>query len=179
MACNMETTTENIMFSYDPAGAQGAGSCTRSFETVMTNSLSTGTVVGTPSRVSGTDASTKDICCMQGNTSMDAGLLMACNQETTQENIMYTYDPAASNNEGLCTITFDIVMTNKLSTGAVIGTPTSSPRTGSSHKDDCCTTGNTLTDTVLLMACNMEETIENRVYAYDPSGGPQGTGQCT
>ena len=116
MACVNNTIQENEMFSYDPF-AEGTGLCTRTFETVMTNSLSTGAVVGTPIRTSDSERSTKDNCCMQGNTMMDASLLMACNMMETTENEMFTYDPAGAQGAGSCTRAFDIVVTNSFSDG--------------------------------------------------------------
>ena len=132
LACTTTSSEENEVYSWDPAGQ---GTCTRAFDTVVKNTLSTGEVVGTPTSTPGTEVSTADICCTQGDLMSDSNLLIACITTPTEENEVYTWDPSG---QGTCTRAFDAVVTNTLSTGEVVGTPTSTSSSETSTQDICC-----------------------------------------
>ena len=92
----------------------------------MKNTLQDGvTVIGTPSTVAGESFESADECCKAGVQDSDSDLLLACNMETTEEDIVFSYDTKDKS----CTKRYNEVVSNKLpSDGSVIGIPDSTPR---------------------------------------------------
>ena len=140
MACKMVTTEENATLVYDPSGM----TCMRTFDRVETNFLPSDsvTVVGNPkSTPDGETLLNGDMCCTQGEATMNDDLLMACTATTTEDNIVHTWDPMGNGGKGTCTrsaveiTTYFLPSSNSMDT---VGTK-NALLTREETRDECCT----------------------------------------
>ena len=156
-ACMMETTEENVVFTFDSNDM----TCVRRFNTVITTTLPVaGTVVGTPISTPGNEQQPNgDMCCQSGIDSSNDDLIAACGMTTTVSTSTFEW------NENVCTESFTRTVQRELSDKTPIGSPVVTNAMNTVAQDDCCS--NAGEDAGLLMACMTKTTTENVAYTYN------------